>query len=160
MKGLSIVSCHATYPVYHTVATATSNSRCVSSAACDCSAQQAAVDMISCSQAALTLCDGGQAGQQQRDVRQLYLVTKCSTCSAIPGTHLCICSFVVPSPQVRTQTLVKNAIIQIDAAPFKQWYQQHYGVELGQKKGEEKAADAEEKKVSFGCVPAASYWLM
>ncbi|KFM24278.1 40S ribosomal protein S8 [Auxenochlorella protothecoides] len=30
---------------------------------------------------------------------------------------------------VRTQTLVKNAIIQIDAAPFKQWYQQHYGVE-------------------------------
>lgn len=38
-------------------------------------------------------------------------------------------------PQVRTQTLVKNAIIQIDAAPFKQWYQQHYGIELGQKKG-------------------------
>jgi small subunit ribosomal protein S8e len=49
---------------------------------------------------------------------------------------------------VRTQTLVKNAIIQIDAAPFKQWYQQHYGSELGQKKGEEKAADAEEKKGS------------
>jgi small subunit ribosomal protein S8e len=49
---------------------------------------------------------------------------------------------------VRTQTLVKNAIIQIDAAPFKQWYQQHYGAELGQKKGEEKAADAEEKKGS------------
>ncbi|KAF6257001.1 ribosomal protein S8e/ribosomal biogenesis NSA2 [Scenedesmus sp. NREL 46B-D3] len=43
---------------------------------------------------------------------------------------------------VRTQTLVKNCIIQIDAAPFRQWYQQHYGVELGQKKGavvEEKA---------------------
>jgi small subunit ribosomal protein S8e len=38
---------------------------------------------------------------------------------------------------VRTQTLVKNAIIQIDAAPFKQWYQQHYGIELGNKKGEE-----------------------
>ena len=33
--------------------------------------------------------------------------------------------------QVRTQTLVKSAIIQIDAAPFKQWYQTHYGVELG-----------------------------
>jgi small subunit ribosomal protein S8e len=46
---------------------------------------------------------------------------------------------------VRTQTLVKNAIIQIDAAPYKQWYQQHYGVELGQKKGaavEEKAEEA------------------
>lgn len=36
--------------------------------------------------------------------------------------------------QVRTQTLVKSAIIQVDAAPFKQWYQQHYGVEVGQKK--------------------------
>ena len=33
--------------------------------------------------------------------------------------------------QVRTQTLVKSAIIQIDAAPFKQWYQTHSGVELG-----------------------------
>ena len=47
--------------------------------------------------------------------------------------------------QVRTQTLVKNAIIQIDAAPFKQWYQQHYGAELGLKKGGE--ADAAEAKV-------------
>lgn len=37
---------------------------------------------------------------------------------------------------------MKNAIIQIDAAPFKQWYQQHYGSELGQKKGEDKAAAA------------------
>ena len=35
---------------------------------------------------------------------------------------------------VRTQTLVKGAIIQVDAAPFKQWYQQHYGVEVGLKK--------------------------
>lgn len=35
---------------------------------------------------------------------------------------------------VRTQTLVKNAIIQIDATPFRQWYNQHYGVEVGLKK--------------------------
>ena len=35
---------------------------------------------------------------------------------------------------VRTQTLVKNAIVQVDAAPFKQWYLQHYGVEVGLKK--------------------------
>ena len=35
---------------------------------------------------------------------------------------------------VRTQTLVKGAIIQVDAAPFKQWYLQHYGVEVGRKK--------------------------
>lgn len=35
---------------------------------------------------------------------------------------------------VRTQTLVKNAIIQVDAAPFRTWYNQHYGVEIGKKK--------------------------
>ena len=44
---------------------------------------------------------------------------------------------------VRTQTLVKGAIIQIDAAPFKQWYQQHYGVEVGIKKKGGAAAAAE-----------------
>ncbi|XP_040931683.1 40S ribosomal protein S8 [Gossypium hirsutum] len=35
---------------------------------------------------------------------------------------------------VRTQTLVKSAIIQVDAAPFKQWYLQHYGIDIGRKK--------------------------
>ncbi|GJW94552.1 cyclic nucleotide-gated ion channel 1-like protein [Tanacetum coccineum] len=35
---------------------------------------------------------------------------------------------------VRTQTLVKSAIVQVDAAPFKEWYLQHYGVDLGRKK--------------------------
>jgi len=34
---------------------------------------------------------------------------------------------------VRTNTLVKNAIIQIDATPFRQWYEQHYGIHLGKK---------------------------
>ncbi|BBN02563.1 small subunit ribosomal protein S8e [Marchantia polymorpha subsp. ruderalis] len=56
---------------------------------------------------------------------------------------------------VRTQTLVKNAIIQVDAAPFRQWYNQHYGVDIGKKKKvvpgkKEEDADAteEDKKVS------------
>lgn len=40
---------------------------------------------------------------------------------------------------VRTKTLVKNAIVQIDATPFRQWYEQHYGVVLG-KKGAEPVA--------------------
>ncbi|KAL9264209.1 Small ribosomal subunit protein eS8-like protein [Drosera capensis] len=44
---------------------------------------------------------------------------------------------------VRTQTLVKSAIVQVDAAPFKQWYLQHYGVEIGRKK---KAAATSAKK--------------
>ena len=36
---------------------------------------------------------------------------------------------------IRTKTLVKNCIIQIDAAPFRQWYESHYSLPLGRKKG-------------------------
>lgn len=32
---------------------------------------------------------------------------------------------------VRTKTLVKNAIVVIDATPFKTWYENHYGVIVG-----------------------------
>merc|ERR1712093_818674 len=45
---------------------------------------------------------------------------------------------------VRTKTLVKNAVVQIDATPFRQWYEAHYGVAVGKKKKKEE--DAEEKK--------------
>ncbi|KZV46255.1 hypothetical protein F511_23726 [Dorcoceras hygrometricum] len=45
---------------------------------------------------------------------------------------------------VRTKTLVKGAIIQVDAAPFKQWYLQHYGVDIGRKKKTAAKAEAEE----------------
>lgn len=44
---------------------------------------------------------------------------------------------------VRTQTLVKGAIVQVDAAPFKQWYLQHYGVDIGRKKKTAAAAKKE-----------------
>ena len=47
---------------------------------------------------------------------------------------------------MRTQTLVKNAIIQVDANPFKQWYQQHYGSEVGIKKRQAAAAAEEGDK--------------
>ena len=43
---------------------------------------------------------------------------------------------------VRTKTLVKNAIVQIDATPFKKFYAEHYDVELGKKKVKDVAADA------------------
>lgn len=46
---------------------------------------------------------------------------------------------------VRTKTLVKNSIIQIDATPFKQWYLQHYDVELGKKKTKEATAAKDEE---------------
>jgi small subunit ribosomal protein S8e len=52
---------------------------------------------------------------------------------------------------VRTNTLVKNSIIQIDATPFRQWYEQHYGVSLGAKKAakkDEKAADGKDAKAA------------
>lgn len=47
---------------------------------------------------------------------------------------------------VRTQTLVKNAIIQVDAAPFRQWYNQHYGVDIGKKK---KVVPGKKEEVQF-----------
>mmetsp|Transcript_38531 Transcript_38531/g.84408 ORF Transcript_38531/g.84408 Transcript_38531/m.84408 type:complete len:207 (-) Transcript_38531:113-733(-) len=46
---------------------------------------------------------------------------------------------------VRTKTLLKNTIVQIDAQPFKQWYLKKYGVDLGKKKG--KAAKDEPAEV-------------
>ena len=35
---------------------------------------------------------------------------------------------------VRTKTLVKGAIVQIDATPFRQWYEAHYATPLGRKR--------------------------
>jgi len=48
---------------------------------------------------------------------------------------------------VRTKTLVKNAIVAIDALPYKSWYSRHYGLELG-KKNKEAAKKSEEVKRS------------
>lgn len=49
---------------------------------------------------------------------------------------------------VRTKTLVKNTIVQIDATPFRAWYESHYGVKVGIKKGKKGAetTEAAEKK--------------
>jgi len=50
---------------------------------------------------------------------------------------------------VRTNTLVKGAIVEIDAAPFKAWYLKYYGVHLGkQKKETEKEPAATTTKAS------------
>ncbi|RLV86323.1 40S ribosomal protein S8-B [Meyerozyma sp. JA9] len=46
---------------------------------------------------------------------------------------------------VRTNTLTKAAIVQIDATPFKQWFETHYGQTLGKKKNQP-AAEEEVKK--------------
>lgn len=52
---------------------------------------------------------------------------------------------------VRTKTLVKNAIVQIDATPFRQWYEAHYGVHVGKKKKKDENGEEikeEAKKMS------------
>merc|ERR550537_435672 len=48
---------------------------------------------------------------------------------------------------VRTKIVVKNAIVSIDANPFRSWYLKHYDVELNKKKVEESdKARAETKR--------------
>eukprot|EP00928_Gymnodinium_smaydae_P042090 TRINITY_DN283_c0_g1_i1.p1 TRINITY_DN283_c0_g1~~TRINITY_DN283_c0_g1_i1.p1 ORF type:complete len:209 (-),score=70.19 TRINITY_DN283_c0_g1_i1:46-672(-) len=47
---------------------------------------------------------------------------------------------------VRTKTLLKNTIVQIDAQPFKQWYLKRYGVDLGKKTKGAKKEEAKEEK--------------
>lgn len=46
----------------------------------------------------------------------------------------------VSNELVRTNTLVKGAVVQIEVAPFKQWYEKHYGVTLGKEKAVDAAA--------------------
>ena len=49
---------------------------------------------------------------------------------------------------VRTKTLTKNTIVQIDATPFRQWYMKHYGVDLSKKANATPAEAAEPVKQS------------
>jgi small subunit ribosomal protein S8e len=42
--------------------------------------------------------------------------------------------------------LVKNAVVTIDATPFAQWYGNHYGVNLNNKKGKEVAIETRKSK--------------
>ncbi|KAJ3086499.1 40S ribosomal protein [Quaeritorhiza haematococci] len=43
---------------------------------------------------------------------------------------------------VRTNTLVKGSIVEIDAAPFRQWYESHYALPLGRKKSKAAATQS------------------
>ncbi|KAF1997866.1 40S ribosomal protein-like protein S8 [Amniculicola lignicola CBS 123094] len=46
---------------------------------------------------------------------------------------------------VRTNTLTKSAVVQIDAAPFRQFFEAHYGSSLGRRR-QAKAGEKEEDK--------------
>lgn len=35
---------------------------------------------------------------------------------------------------VRTNTLTRSAVVQIDAAPFRQWFEAHYGIGIGRRR--------------------------
>uniref|UniRef100_A0A8C6N061 Small ribosomal subunit protein eS8 n=1 Tax=Mus spicilegus TaxID=10103 RepID=A0A8C6N061_MUSSI len=45
---------------------------------------------------------------------------------------------------VRTKTLVKNCIMLIDSTPYRQWYESHYALPLGRKKGAKLTPEEEE----------------
>ncbi|KAK9899993.1 40S ribosomal protein S8 [Cystobasidium minutum MCA 4210] len=49
---------------------------------------------------------------------------------------------------VRTNTLVKGSIIQIDATPFRQWYEAHYGQPVSRKRVVKEGEAKEEVKQS------------
>jgi len=54
---------------------------------------------------------------------------------------------------VRTNTLVKGAIIQVDAAPFRQWYEAHYAQPVT-KKGAKAQAQAQAQTTEGAAEPA------
>jgi len=49
---------------------------------------------------------------------------------------------------VRTNTLTKSAVVHIDASPFRQWYEAHYGQSLGRRRQQKAGETTEEVKKS------------
>lgn len=49
---------------------------------------------------------------------------------------------------VRTNTLTKAAVVQVDAAPFRQWYEAHYGQGIGRRRQQKQGQETEEVKKS------------
>lgn len=58
---------------------------------------------------------------------------------------------------VRTKTLVKGAIVLIDAHPFKTWYEGHYGVKIGLKKSQAEGSEADVDMSTVSKQVAAKY---
>lgn len=47
---------------------------------------------------------------------------------------------------VRTNTLVKGCVVQVDATPFRQYYLKQYGEEIGKKKADEVVEEVSDKQ--------------
>lgn len=45
---------------------------------------------------------------------------------------------------VRTNTVTKSAVVLVDAAPFRQWYEAHYGAALGRRRQVKQAKEGKE----------------
>lgn len=49
---------------------------------------------------------------------------------------------------VRTNTLTRSAVVQVDAAPFRQWYEAHYGQGIGRRRQQKSKEESTEEKKS------------
>ncbi|OAA54876.1 40S ribosomal protein S8 [Cordyceps fumosorosea ARSEF 2679] len=49
---------------------------------------------------------------------------------------------------VRTNTLTRSAVVQVDAAPFRQWYEAHYGQPIGRRRQKAQGIKEDEVKRS------------
>ena len=49
---------------------------------------------------------------------------------------------------VRTNTLTKSSIVQVDATPFRQWFEAHYGTSLGRRRQAKKEEEEVKKSKS------------
>lgn len=58
---------------------------------------------------------------------------------------------------VRTNTLTKSAVVQIDAAPFRQWYEAHYGQGIGRRRQQKTETEEEKKSKSVTKKQAARF---
>jgi len=52
----------------------------------------------------------------------------------------------VSNELVRTNTLVKGAIVELDSSPFKSWYHKHYGVSIGHQTKKPAAKGSKDQK--------------
>ena len=55
---------------------------------------------------------------------------------------------------VRTNTLVKGAIVEIDAVPHRQWYEKYFATQLSKKKDEQAAPEGEKSKFHVAKIEA------
>ncbi|CEJ82237.1 Putative 40S ribosomal protein S8 [[Torrubiella] hemipterigena] len=62
---------------------------------------------------------------------------------------------------VRTNTLTRSAVVQVDATPFRQWYEAHYGQPIGRRRqkaqGQTIAVDEDKKSKSVEKKQAARF---